>query len=473
MTFSNWRQSALTIALASAALIAADPGAMAQSASGCSTLAAEPITLPQGAVTAHTTGAVPLRGGETLQLRMVAPGDAAGTGSIAISESGETEAPIVSGAAPQQASFTAPYDGLYGLEFRALGPAQTTFEVTCGSTTTALAPSTRPQAFVERRAAHVLADDTSQASLRRRAAKPSSIDQAVKSTAVLDDKGEPTQVTVVTSVQNIAAAEGQSFAGNKLDVWVEGRVSQSKQRIDENGLSYDASGNAGSVYLGTDYLLRPGLMVGALVQVDQYNEGYDRLGASTASDGLLFGPYASFRIAPDLVFDARASWGGTENDASMPDGTRIAFDTDRQLLRGQLSGNRNLFGLQFTPTLALSVIEDRIQGQQALLAETDDGTAVLGRLGVGSAVSYRIALEDGGFVQPTATLSTGWNLDQLNSFTFQDAQFVNDTGAKAEAGVTLGTADGISIQATGAYEGLGEPDYSAWSGRLSLTAPLN
>ena len=39
--------------------------------------------------------------------------------------------------------------------------------------------------------------------------------------------------------------------------------------------------------------------------------------------------------------------------------------------------------------------------------------------------------------------------------------------------MTLGTANGISIQATGAVEGIGTADYSAWSGRVSLTAPLN
>jgi hypothetical protein len=37
----------------------------------------------------------------------------------------------------------------------------------------------------------------------------------------------------------------------------------------------------------------------------------------------------------------------------------------------------------------------------------------------------------------------------------------------------LGTSDGVSFQATGAVEGIGKEDYSAWSGRLMLTAPLN
>jgi hypothetical protein len=37
----------------------------------------------------------------------------------------------------------------------------------------------------------------------------------------------------------------------------------------------------------------------------------------------------------------------------------------------------------------------------------------------------------------------------------------------------LGTAEGVSIHAAGAVEGIGKEDYSAWNGRISLTAPLN
>jgi hypothetical protein len=97
----------------------------------------------------------------------------------------------------------------------------------------------------------------------------------------------------------------------------------------------------------------------------------------------------------------------------------------------------------------------------------------MGRLGVGSTLSYRFALDDGGYLQPSAGLSTGWTLDELDGAGFRNAELVNDTGAKAEAGLALGTSDGVSISASGAIEGIGEDDYSAWSGRLSLTAPLN
>jgi hypothetical protein len=47
---------------------------------------------------------------------MVADGSAAGRGVIAISESGEAGAPVISGAAPQETLFIVPMDGLYAFE---------------------------------------------------------------------------------------------------------------------------------------------------------------------------------------------------------------------------------------------------------------------------------------------------------------------------------------------------------------------
>lgn len=445
----------------------------AEAASGCDALASEQVTLNAGAP--YRTGAVPLAAGERLYLRIAEASDRAGAGSVALIEAGETEAVLLSGEPPAEAVFAAPYDGLYSFEYRASGAASIHFSVRCHAQSASPGVSSlSPESFTERRTARLLADDTAQASLNRRAAKPESIDQAVKSSATLGDEGDPRQVTVSTSLQNLAAAEGRVFADSKLDIWIEGKVAQSEQRFEEDGLRHDAEGSAGVFNLGGDYLLRPGLLVGAMMQLESYREDYDALNAFNDSKGMLFGPYASLRLAPDLVFDARAAWGDTENDSKLPDGTRLAYDTNRQLIRGQLTGNRDIFGLQLTPSIALALVEDRFADPADLSEDAvDDGGSVIGRLGVGSALSYRIALEDGGFMQPSASLSTGWTLDSLDTIAADGAGFANEAGLKAEAGLMLGTANGVSIEASGAIEGLGMEDYSAWSGRLSLTAPLN
>ena len=473
-TLSAFRNTAICLRNTVLALAIGTATADAAPESGCSALAAETISLTGVAATAiHSTGAVPLRAGETLHLQMNAsPGEAA-VGSILLSDGGEAGDQLISGAAPQQVAYTVPIDGLYSFEFRADGRNEITFHISC-ETQTAIPDPLSPDAFVQRRAARLLADDTAQASLQRRSGRPETIDQAVKTAAVMDANGKPAQVTVSTSMQNLAAAEGHVFADDKLDMWAEARVSQSEQRIKDNGAKYEIDGHGGTLYLGADYLLQPGLMIGGLLQLDQYSESYGALGMGAQEHGVMFGPYASVRLAPDVFFDARAAWGTAENEADTPAGTRLSFDTERQLFRSRLSGNRKLFGLQFTPSVALAMVESRLADPGAIPSEgLGEENSVIGRLGLGSGLSYRITLDDGAFLQPNAALSTGWNVDSLDKLALASAHLSNDSGAKAEAGLVLGTSDGISFQATGAVEGIGADDYSAWSGRLSLTAPLN
>lgn len=474
MTSKSWHLFPSAYGFAALTLLVSANISSAQTASGCGTLANDQISLSQGAATYHVTGAVPLRGGETLRLRMTSPNGATAQGSIALSEGGEIGAPILSGATPQETSFTVPFDGLYGLEFRTDGASPVTFNVQCGANAAALNPSASPQAFVERHARRLLTDQTTQTSLRCRAEKPLTLDEAIKKTTVFNGDKQPVDVSVSTSVQNLAAAEGQSVANGKLDFWVEGRVTQFEQKFNDGAGRYRSDGSAGSLNLGADYLITPSLMIGALVYLDRYGEDYDTLRSGSASSGVLVGPYASMRLAPDLIFDAQAAWGETDNESKLPDGARLAYETERQLLRGQLSGNRNLLGLQFTPSLGLSVVEDRIADPDRLPENgVERGSSVFGRLGVGSTVSYRFVLVDGGFVQPSAAINKGWSLEELDSFGIDAEALSNDVGAAAEAGLIFGTAAGVNIRATGAIEGLGQEDYSAWSGRISLTAPLN
>ena len=385
-TLSIFRST--TTCLTSAALVLAIGASTADAVpdSGCSVLAADTISMTGAAATAfHSTGAVPLRAGDTLRLQMSAsPGEAA-QGSISISDGGEAAGQLISGAAPQQFAYTLPIDGLYSFEYRAEGRNAITFHLSC-ETQTALPDPLSTEAFVQRRAARLLADDTPQASLQRRSARPETIDQAVKTGAVMDAEGKPAQVAVSTSVQNFAAAEGHVFADDKLDVWAEARVSQSEQRIENSGARHDIDGNGGTLYLGADYLLQPGL--GGLLQLDQYCESYDTLGVGAGEHGVMFGPYASIRLAPDVFFDARAAWGTAENEADTLAGTRLSFDTERQVFRGRLSGNRKLFGLQFTPSVALAMVESRLADPAALTTEgLGEENSVIGRLGLGSGLS--------------------------------------------------------------------------------------
>lgn len=130
-------------------------------------------------------------------------------------------------------------------------------------THTVLPDPLAPEAFVQRRATRLLADDTAQASLQRRSARPEAIDQAVKTGAVMDAEGKPAQLTVSTSMQNLAAAEGHIFRRRQVRCVAQGpRASQSEQRIEGNGAKYDIDGNGGTLYLGAGTKAEAGLILG-------------------------------------------------------------------------------------------------------------------------------------------------------------------------------------------------------------------
>ena len=175
-------------------------------------------------------------------------------------------------------------DGLYAFEFSSDGEAGLNFEILCETMEAALTtPSASPEAFVNRRTGRTLSENWEQLNLSRRGAKPASVDKVIKHTVVTNAEGEPTNVSVTTSLQNIAAVEGRSLADKNFDLWVEGRVSQFEYKFDDGGGRYEAAGSAGAVNLGADYILKPGLMVGALAQFDRYSENYDAFGAASSS----------------------------------------------------------------------------------------------------------------------------------------------------------------------------------------------
>lgn len=455
-------------------LFGGSAAAFAQSPSGCTALSAERVSLPKGQPAAHANSAVPLRAGEKLRMLVIADERSVGQGIITIREDGEKGTQVIAGTPPQETLFTVPKDGQYILEFRSDGVVPLTFEVRCETIEASFNPAANSEAFVKRRTGRLLSGKVEQTNLSRRGNKPETLNKAIKSTTVLDDESRPTKLSVETSLQNLAAAEGYNLADERFDLWVEGRVSQFAQKLTNDGVRYKAEGSAGAVNVGADYLLKPGLMIGALVQYDQYREDYDAFSAASNSQGVLFGPYVSYRLTPGLVLDTQYAWGNSDNQSVLPDGTEVDFETERQLLSGQLTGTRHLLGLQFTPSIALSVIEDRFANPDALPeGVTDQSGAFIGRLGIGSSVSHRFTLDDGSFIQPSAGLSTGWTLESLDALTIDGEKFGNTAGAKAEAGVTLGTEDGVNIKAGGAVEGIGQGDFSAWNGRVTLTAPLN
>ncbi|MBC8048813.1 MAG: autotransporter domain-containing protein [Chitinophagales bacterium] len=421
---------------------------------------------------ARLTNTFTLQAGERIQFTVSgSPGGAASAALIG----GQEPQSIFAGRAPFSATFTAESSSRLTFEYRA--GRGVTISARCeGAPASAAAEGVNAQAvdFMRRRADRLLSGETAQTSLQRRAVSPASVDQAVKTTAVRTENGAPTDVTLSTSANAIAKsyanAAQKPMGESKLDFWLEGRASQYKETMEDVTGRQEKMGEVGMLYFGADYLVNPQVMVGALVQLDSMDETFKTGQQQVFGSGFMAGPYASVRLAPNIFFDARAAWGPSANTIAAEDGAEIDFNTGRSLVRGQFVANRNIAGFQLSPNISMAVLDDVItEGSNS--ADMGSGT-VTGRMSLGSALSYRMPLDHGAFIQPRAAVGTGWDVQKFSELTDFEA-FSNETGAKVEAGLALGTASGLTMEAAAALEGVGADDFQAWSGRINLKTPLN
>ncbi len=140
-----------------------------------------------------------------------------------------------------------------------------------------------------------------------------------------------------------------------LDIWIEGHVAKYNDGI--GGINRD--GDFKILYVGADYVLAPGILVGALVQVDDTDEDISdpTLSGDIEGTGWMAGPYIGIRVADNVFFDARAAWGQSDNDILLTDiaGTRSgSFDTDRWLASASLTGSEYFGAWRLSPQIAIA-----------------------------------------------------------------------------------------------------------------------
>ena len=262
---------------------------------------------------------------------------------------------------------------------------------------------------------------------------------------------------------NSTATSGQNF-----DFWVEGNITHFR------GDETRAKGDVTLLYVGADYLVTPGLLIGALIQFDRMDETSKAFGSEVSGHGWMAGPYMSARLTPNLFFDARAAWGKSDNQTS-PFGTYTDnFDTTRWLAKADMTGNWEFGAWRFTPSAGLSYYEDEqdsyVDSNGITIASE---TVSLGRFTFGPEFGYRFQTADGSTIEPFVGLQGIWDFDR-------DAAVVNgiETGgdevrAKGSLGLSVISPWGYTIRGVASYDGIGSDDYEAISGQLWVNMPLN
>lgn len=226
--------------------------------------------------------------------------------------------------------------------------------------------------------------------------------------------------------------------------------------------------------MGTDVLLARNILVGALVQFDWMRDSSDALNGEVDGRGWMVGPYIGIQLDPTWQFDARAAWGQSNNDITIAGGSG-SFDTDRWLARGSLRGNWHDGPWRFTSVSELAYIAE----QQKQFTESGGATIAsqdvsLGRFTFGPEIAYRFVTGRTSFIEPQLALQGLCNFDREEGIVLDGLVGSPDavTG-RVEGGVMFGFQDGITFRATGAYEGIGSDDFSAWSLRVWGSVPLD
>lgn len=378
--------------------------------------------------------------------------------SVSLASGAGAPLALIGDEAAAATTFTAPVSGSYTFGFTSVGSSGGQVTASCVSAATAAANA----AFLNRRRALLNDRDPDRLRIDRPMTPLDAADKPLSSSIdVTDNDGRPKNVEFSVSLSEIAAAS----QGNKkvdpgiIDFWLEGRMR-----------NYDASsvdrGNLGVLYLGTRSMVGPDIMLGGLAQFDRGVES-DRYGeAELTAKGWMAGPYVSMKLGPGVVFDGRAAWGETENIAtSLEDENSL---TGRRLVRGKLTGTRQVNGWSVAPSIGLVYVEDAVRDADS--GETRASGS--GKVEVLPELSRRFALDGETFIEPRAALGAFVGFDDLSALNPATSTHPTDVQLKAEAGIAVGVKDGSTLQATGGVESGSSTAAGSWAGRLQFNVPL-
>lgn len=257
-----------------------------------------------------------------------------------------------------------------------------------------------------------------------------------------------------------------------FDLWVEGHYLD----FSDDRTSEDSDGQFGVVYVGADYVLAPWLLVGALVQYDTLEQESREGQYKIKGHGFMAGPYATVRLSENVFLQGRAAWGTSENEVSPFLTYTDEFDTDRWLVSGTLKGDWEYGPWLFRPSASLSYIEDASEAYTDSLGVRIPGLeSSLGQVKAGPEISYRTELSDGSRIEPHLSVEAIWNFessDEVVDFggTLEGPEEVR---GRIEAGIKGQLSNGMSLDLSGTYDGIGSNSFEAIGGKVLARVPLN
>lgn len=260
-----------------------------------------------------------------------------------------------------------------------------------------------------------------------------------------------------TSLARVASALGSEPRSGIFDIWAEAYVSRARIGSQE--------GSFRIFYAGADIVLNDDLLLGGLVQFDEFADRGQLEAGEAEGDGWMAGPYVTARLAPRFFVEARAAWGKSDNIVSPLGLGTEQFDTSRSLYSASLIGQFEIASrTEIRPELTIRHITEN---QKAF---TDSfGVAIPAQSVAQGDVSFRPRISH------TIDLSEGWTLRPFGEvegiYTFgavdngdlslpyvEFGQGFDQLRARTELGVDLFSPGSFRASLSGFHDGIGSSD---------------
>ena len=230
-------------------------------------------------------------------------------------------------------------------------------------------------------------------------------------------------------------------------------------------------------YVGVHKFVTDDMLIGLMGQLDWAEED-DALPASHAEGmGWMIGPYIAGQIqGQGLTYEARVSYGTSDNDVS-PIGTYTdSFDTTRWLASAKVTGSFEHGMFTVNPTASVAWFEET----QEAYVDTNgllipEQTVSFGEVRFGPSINQEIVLDDGTVFTPSFGVSGVFNfgINKTNVASQGFALGDDDLRARMDAGFTASSPYGLILMISGFYDGIGIKGYDAYGGSARITLPLN
>jgi len=270
------------------------------------------------------------------------------------------------------------------------------------------------------------------------------------------------------SVEGITADPGVETPA-RFDIWAQGTYA----RVD----STDRKSDVGLLHTGFDYRFSDNLLLGLMGQLDWTDQRERSTNTRTSADGVgwLIGPYLAARIHQNLILDGRAAWGQSYNNVNPLGLYEDDFNTNRWLVRGQVTGDFSWGNWTFNPSAGISYFSETQKSYvDSLNITIPSQTITLGRAEAGPEIRYNLQTKDGWQFAPHIGVKGIWDFDPANIVTAQGVT-IDSSGlrARAEGGTVLIMPWGWSLNGTGFYDGIGAKDFQSYGGSVKVKVPLN